>query len=73
MVTLRRADHQHFIDDVEGEHGTARSMELPAGAAWMQAAMRPMTELCTGEQAHIFVRGLTLAHLDAVLCADAGR
>ncbi len=29
--------------------------------------MRPISELCSGEQAHAFVRGLTLAHMDAVL------
>jgi hypothetical protein len=26
-----------------------------------------MEELCSGEQAHLFVRGLTLGHLDANL------
>ena len=29
--------------------------------------MRPISELSSGEQAHLFVRGLTLAHLDATL------
>ena len=29
--------------------------------------MRPVSELCSGEQAHLFVRGLALCHLDAVL------
>lgn len=33
--------------------------------------MRPMTDLCPGVRAHAFVRGLTLAHLDATLRADA--
>jgi dienelactone hydrolase len=70
MVVLRRADHEHFIDDVEGAHETARTMPLPPEAAYLQAEARPMTELCTGEQAHTFVRGLTLAHLDATLRAD---
>jgi len=42
-------------------------MTLPGEAAWIPAAMRPMSELCSGEQAHLFVRGLTLAHLDAAL------
>jgi hypothetical protein len=36
----------------------------------MQAGMKPATELCSGTQAHTFVRGLTVAHLDAVLRAD---
>ena len=42
---------------------------MPAGGDWayMQKEMRPIEELCSGEQAHLFVRGLTLAHFDAVL------
>jgi dienelactone hydrolase len=67
LFILRRADHQHFVDDVEGEHEALRAMSLPGEAAWIPAAMRPMAELASGEQAHIFVRGLTLAHLDATL------
>ena len=67
MFILRRADHQHFLDDVEGEHEAVRAMDFPGEAAWIPAAMRPITELCSGEQAHIFVRGLTLAHFDATL------
>jgi predicted dienelactone hydrolase len=67
MFVLRRADHQHFLDDVEGEHEALRAMTLPGDAAWIPAAMRPMSELCSGAQAHDFVRGLTLAHLDATL------
>jgi len=47
MVILRRADHAHFMDDVE--------------------EMRPIAELCSGEQAHVFVRGLTLCHMDSIL------
>src|SRR6202521_1370238 len=67
LFILRRADHQHFIDDVEGEHEALRSMSLPGDAAWIPAAMRPISELASGEQAHVFVRGLTLAHFDATL------
>jgi hypothetical protein len=33
----------------------------------MQQEMRPMAELCTEEQAYLFVRGLTLCHMDAVV------
>ncbi|HEX6683173.1 MAG TPA: dienelactone hydrolase family protein [Candidatus Limnocylindrales bacterium] len=72
LVTLKRADHQHFVDDVEGAHEAARAMPLPPAAAWMQAEMRPIVELCDGESAHRFVRGLTLSHLDATLRADPG-
>jgi dienelactone hydrolase len=67
MFILRRADHQHFLDDVEGEHEAVRAMTFPAEAAWIPAGMRPMADLCSGDQAHLFVRGLTLAHLDATL------
>jgi hypothetical protein len=67
MWELRRADHQHFLDDVEGEHEALRTMTLPGDAAWIPGAMLPMAELCSGAQAHDFVRGLTLAHFDATL------
>jgi predicted dienelactone hydrolase len=67
MFVLQRADHQHFIDDVEAEHEAVRAMSFPGEASWIPAAMRPITELCSGEQAHLFVRGLTLGHLDAAL------
>ena len=61
-------------DDVEGEHEALRAMSLPGEAAWIPAAMRPIAELASGEQAHVFVRGLTLAHLDATLRGlDAAR
>jgi len=29
--------------------------------------MRPASELCPGDEAHAFTRGLALAHLDAAL------
>jgi dienelactone hydrolase len=67
MFILRRADHQHFVDDVEAAHEAVRAMTLGGDAAWLPAAMKPITELCTGEQAHIFVRSLTVAHFDAAL------
>jgi dienelactone hydrolase len=67
MFILRRADHQHFLDDVEGEHEAVRAMSFPGEAVWIPAAMLPIAELCSGEQAHLFVRGLTLSHLDATL------
>jgi dienelactone hydrolase len=67
MFVLRRADHQHFLDDVEGAHEAVRAATFPVEAAWIPAAMRPIQELSSGEQAHAFVRGLTLAHMDATL------
>jgi dienelactone hydrolase len=71
MFVLRRADHAHFADDVEASHERLRAMTLPGEAAWMTAAMLPASELCPGEDAHRFARGLTLAHLDVSLLASA--
>jgi len=42
-------------------------MQFPGEAAWISKEMRPIAELCSGEQAHLFVRGLTLCHMDATL------
>ena len=67
MFILRRADHYHFLDNVEEVHETVRAMTFPKELAWMTEKMRPIAELCSGEQAHLFVRGLTLCHMDATL------
>jgi pimeloyl-ACP methyl ester carboxylesterase len=68
MVILRRADHMHFMDNVEELHEAVRTMPpLTAELAWLPKEMQPIAELCSGEQAHIFVRGLTLCHMDAGL------
>jgi len=67
MVILPKADHLHFVDDVEKWHEAFRKMPLEGDLAKLQAEMRPITELCSGEQAHLFIRGVTLAHFDATL------
>lgn len=67
MLTLRRSDHMHFIDNVAEFHEKFRTMAAPEPLASIQRDMLPMAELCSGEQAHLFTRGLTLAHFDAVL------
>lgn len=67
LVTLRRADHYHFMDYVEEMHETVRAMTFPEELSWMTKEMRPIAELCSGEQAHLFVRGLTLCHMDRIL------
>ncbi len=72
MVVLRRADHQHFVDDVEADHEAVRTAPLPPAAAWIAEEMKPAAELCSGEQAHLFTRGLTLAHFDATLLGRGG-
>jgi dienelactone hydrolase len=67
IVVLRRADHQHFVDDIAREHEALRAMRWTGPAAWIPGAMRPMSELTSPAAAHLFVRGLTLAHFDASL------
>src|SRR5207237_2603487 len=52
MVILRRADHMHFMDNVEELHETVRKMKLPPELASMQQEMRPIAELCSGQQDH---------------------
>lgn len=72
MFILRRSDHLHFIDDVDREHEAVRTMPWPPALAWMPREMMPIAELCSGEIAHLFTRGLSLAHLDAKLRGFAG-
>jgi dienelactone hydrolase len=67
MVILRRADHAHFMDNVEHEHETVRNTAFSGELAWLPKEMRPIAELCSGEQAHLVIRGLTLCHMDATL------
>jgi predicted dienelactone hydrolase len=67
MLILRRADHLHFMDNVEELHEAVRKMAWPVELAWLAKEMRPIAELSSGDQAHLFVRGLTLCHMDAVL------
>ena len=71
LFVLRRADHQHFVDDVEGEHEAVRTATFPGDAAWIPAATLPMAQLMSGEDAHRIVRALTLAHFDATLRGSA--
>jgi predicted dienelactone hydrolase len=67
LVILRRADHMHFMDDVERMHELVRTAPSTAELAWIAKEVRPIAELCSGEQAHVFLRGLTLSHMDAYL------
>ncbi len=71
MFVLRRADHMHFMDNVEEQHERIRAMPWPGKAASLAQEMRPIAELAPGEQAHTFVRSLTLSHLDAVLLQNS--
>lgn len=67
MVILRRADHMHFLDDVERNHEAVRTISWTGPLSWIRSEMRPITELCSGNEAHLFARGLTLGHMDSVL------
>jgi dienelactone hydrolase len=67
MAILRRADHMHFMDRVEEMHEMVRGMPMSGELAWLAKEMRPISELCSGDDAHLFSRGLALAHLDATL------
>lgn len=67
MAILQRADHMHFMDNVEEIHEGMRTMKVGPELAAMQKEMLPFAELCSEEKAHLFMRGLTLSHLDAVL------
>jgi hypothetical protein len=67
MAVLRKADHLHFMDGVEDEHEAARATPWPGALAWIPREMRPIAELCSGEEAHTFARGLAAAHFDATL------
>jgi predicted dienelactone hydrolase len=69
MIILRQADHLHFMDNAEQEHEIARTMAWPGELAWISKEMRPFAELCSEQQAHLFVRGLTLCRMDATLKA----
>jgi predicted dienelactone hydrolase len=65
MAVLRRADHLHFIDDAESRHEAVRAMDFPTELAWIKDEMRPFSELCTSDDAQLFVKALTLSHFDA--------
>lgn len=67
MVVLKQADHMHFCDRVEEVHELFRMMPPPGDFERIAKTVPPISELCSGEQAYLFVRGLGLAHMDACL------
>jgi dienelactone hydrolase len=71
MVILRRADHLHFVDDVEGQHEVIRTTPMVGELAWLNRDMKPIAELCPGGEAHLFTRSLALCHLDWALKGQA--
>lgn len=69
LAILHRADHLHFLDNAEELHENVRKMSWPVDLEWMTKEMKPISELCSGEDAHSFTRSLALAHMDAYLKA----
>ena len=67
MAVLVNADHMHFCDRVEEVHEMFRTMPPPGDFERIAKDVPPIAELCPGEHAYAFVRGLGLAHFDAVL------
>ncbi len=67
LVLLERADHAHFLDNVEQTHESFRTMKVSGDLAAIQKEMRPIAELLSGEEAHRRICELTLAHFDATL------
>ncbi len=67
MVVLENADHMHFCDNVEATHEMFRMMPPPGPLADIAKLVPPSSELCPGENAYTYLRGLGLAHMDAVL------
>jgi dienelactone hydrolase len=67
MIVLKNADHMHFCDRVEEVHEMFRMLPPPGGFERVAPNVRPIAELLPGPGAHLFIRGLGLAHLDRVL------
>ena len=70
MVVLEDADHLHFCDRVEETHELFRMMPQDPLFEHIQKAIPPITELVPGERAHLAIRGLAVAHMDAHLRGD---
>ena len=50
-----------------GYHEGIRTASWPEELSWISREMRPIAELCSGSQAHLFTRALTLCHFEAVM------
>jgi dienelactone hydrolase len=77
MIVLKRADHNHFVDDIAYGHEWLRQFTLAhalteaGGTDWGAIArgIAPYADLCPEETAHMCWRGLCTAHMDAYLKA----
>jgi len=70
MVVLRNADHMHFCDRIAEVHEMFRMMPPPDAFEIVAKQVPPIGELAPPEHGYLFVRGLGLAHMDAVLKGD---
>jgi hypothetical protein len=67
MVTLKRADHFHFMDGTERTHEAFRTSNLGEQYDEIQRDVKPMAQLVSGATAHAFASGLSVVHFDATL------
>jgi dienelactone hydrolase len=76
LVSLARADHNHFVDDIELGHAWMAEFvreianifpDGPGDWPLVARSISPIEQLVPGEQAKLALRGLTTAHFDAHL------
>lgn len=76
LVILADADHNHFVDDVEGGQAGLATFAREIHAAFPRSPARwdivaegvpPIANLVDGELAKVALRGLSLAHFDQYL------
>jgi hypothetical protein len=74
MVTLKRADHLHFMDDAEEVHEAFRTSNLGEQYVEIQRDVKPAAQLVSGATAHAFASGLSVLHFDTILrCHPSAR
>ncbi len=71
LVVLEGVDHLHFVDRAQEQHERVRAMVFPPELQWIQREMRAFADLRPEAEAHRIVAGLTVAHFEATLQANA--
>jgi hypothetical protein len=71
LVILRNTDHMHFCDRAAQAHEMFRAFPPPGFFEDAAKATAPFSELCPETPAYDAIRGLGLAHMDAILKAHA--
>ena len=69
MFVIQNADHMHFCNRPREVHEMFRTIPRLL-ALFRLRHMPPFAELCPAKHALMAVRGIALAHFDAVLKAD---